>query len=252
MLPQDICIPPFESTQVKIQYTPSDLEQNESGDVRFVTNEIGSWKYQVFGCGLPPTLFPARNIYSTLMNEVSEIILFKNPFKDPIQVNIQLVTFDSKSESAFSLLSKKKEKTTMPGLSPFQIPFQFFPKEMNEFQCEVVVSMNDKISWKFPIKGVTECLSKGMNLQFKTKARVPLETQLRLQLPGLPSLDDGGDFDFQIANLQNNEFGPLITRSFSLHPVKTSLQGPADHLVYNLKFSPMRPFKSTVDLVVTR
>lgn len=67
---------------------------------------------------------------------------------------------------------------------------------MNEFQCEVVVSMNDKISWKFPVKGVTECLSKGMNLNFKTKARVPLETQLRLQLPGLPSLDDGGDFDF--------------------------------------------------------
>lgn len=73
---------------MKIRYTPSELELNETGDVRFVSNEIGSWKYQVFGCGLPPTLFPPRNIYSTLMNEVSEIILFKNPFKDPIQVMI--------------------------------------------------------------------------------------------------------------------------------------------------------------------
>jgi len=32
---------PFDSTMVYIKYTPSELELNESGEVRFMTEEIG-------------------------------------------------------------------------------------------------------------------------------------------------------------------------------------------------------------------
>jgi hypothetical protein len=86
--PYEIIIPPFDTVNVNIQYSPSELEQNEQGEIRFVSEEIGQWKYQVFGSGLPPTLFPTKNIFSTLMNDVSEIIIFRNPFKDSINVTI--------------------------------------------------------------------------------------------------------------------------------------------------------------------
>lgn len=40
-----------------------------------------------------------------------------------------------------------------------QIPFSFVPREINCYECVVVVSMNEKIEWRYPIRGVTESIS---------------------------------------------------------------------------------------------
>jgi hypothetical protein len=39
---------------------PSNLEISESGEIQFLTEEIGKWKYLIFGIGIPPTKFDPR------------------------------------------------------------------------------------------------------------------------------------------------------------------------------------------------
>ena len=44
----------------------------------------------------------------------------------------------------------------------------------------------------------------------------------------------------------------MINKCLELKPVKRSLKSSEDPLVYNLKFSPMKPFKTNFDLCVYR
>lgn len=49
-----------------------------------------------------------------------------------------------------------------------QIPFSFVPREINCYDCVVVVSMNEKIEWRYPLRGVTESVSNVISYHFKT------------------------------------------------------------------------------------
>lgn len=53
--------------------------------------------------------------------------------------------------------------------------------------------MNDKISWKYPILGITESYSSGVLKIFKTKCRQPLESDLEINLPGISHLHGHND-----------------------------------------------------------
>lgn len=41
-----------------------------------------------------------------------------------------------------------------------------------------------------------------------------------------------------------------MTRSFDIKPKKTTLTGLDDFLLYNVRFSPMKPFKTSLDLCI--
>ena len=90
-------------------------------------------------------------IAGSLNKEYSGNVIFKNPFKEPIQVEVSLITERDMDKNVFDLLLPKK-KVTVPPMSALQIPFGFRPKEINDYFCEVVVFMNEKLSWKYPIK----------------------------------------------------------------------------------------------------
>jgi hypothetical protein len=36
------------------------------------------------------------------------------------------------------------------------IPFTFTPKEISDYYAEIIIAMNEKIKWRFPIKGISE------------------------------------------------------------------------------------------------
>ena len=152
-----------------MRYMPSSLDIIEQGEISFETAEIGRWQYLLYGQGTPPTKFEPINVSIGLNKDYSTVVHFKNPFKEQILVNINLEAMGP-NEEVFKLLMKKgknNDKISVPGMNVLQIPFSFVPREITCYYCEIVVSMNEKISWRFPVKGVTESVSNQTLFSFK-------------------------------------------------------------------------------------
>jgi len=56
IVPDKILLPAFESLQVMIQYSPTNLDMVESGNIVFENALVGKWEYNVQGKGLLPTV----------------------------------------------------------------------------------------------------------------------------------------------------------------------------------------------------
>ena len=110
--------------------------------------------------------------------------------------------------------------------------------------------MNEKIQWKYPIKGITESISNLVSYNFKTKSRVPLESNLKINLPGLPKTFTNEVFDLEISGIPL-EFKNMLAKSLKIDPIKKTLEGIDDQLIYAVKFHPMKPFKIILDILVT-
>jgi len=250
IFPEIISVGPFESATVKIRYIPSDLDINETAEILFESDRIGKWQFFVFGMGLPPTKFDAKMITGALLKDLSSTITFKNPFKETINVIISIDYPDEESKEALQLLIKKP-KTSILGLNVLQIPFSFTPKEISEYHADIVVFMNEKIQWRYPIQGVTESSSQNNNYRFKTKARVPFVEEIEIRLPGLPHDIKNQLFRHELTNL-DEQFQNLIKKCFNIVETKNALQNCNEELRYQIKFTPMKPFKTSFDLIISK
>lgn len=246
VIPDSIIIPPMSMASAIIRYTPSDLEVNETGEVIFESEEIGHWYFMVFGVGLPPTKFEPIIMSSGLHKDLTQSINFKNPFKENINVTITLNM--DKSNDVFQLLLRKN-KVAVQGLAIFQIPLLFSPREIIEYHCEIVVFMNEKTQWRYPIKGITESVLNHLNYNFKVKCRETLIEDFNINLPGLPNELCKETFHLEIDHIPNEYFS-LVQKSFKITAIKNTLNSIDDQLKFKVVFNPMKPFKSAIDIVV--
>ncbi len=98
-----------------------------------------------------------------------------------------------KNYEAFFLLLKRKKITIKPQ-STEQIPFGFRPREINEYECVITIQMSEDLTWRFPIKGVTESDAQGINFSYKVKTRERFQDQMNIVLPGLIDIDPNEEF----------------------------------------------------------
>jgi len=49
--------------------------------------------------------------------------------------------------------------------------------------------MNEKIEWRYPIKGVTESVVNAVIYHLKTQCRLSVEEEMKIQLPGVKDLN---------------------------------------------------------------
>ena len=250
VFPENISIGPYETTAVKIRYIPSDLDINETGEVIFESDKIGKWQYLIFGMGLPPTKFEPKMLTGALYKDLSSTITFKNPFKESINVIISIEYPNDLSKEALQLLIKKP-KVSIIGLNILQIPFSFTPKEISEYRADIVVFMNEKIQWRYPIKAITESSSQGVGFRFKTKSRIELVEEISIKLPGLPTDTKNQQFVYEIDNI-DQEYQNLIKKCFTVSEIKNTLQNINDELKYSIKFNPMKPFKTGFDIIISK
>lgn len=111
----------YDRALVNIRYMPSNLDLTENGEIIFFSQELGKWRYLVFGIGIPPTKFPERVVSVGLNKDFSSTIHFKNPFKEVINITIHMET-DEDSKEVFKLLTKSKKNDsksvlTVPGMN---------------------------------------------------------------------------------------------------------------------------------------
>jgi len=149
--------------------------------VIFETGEIGNWKFLLFGSGDPPTPFAEQVLMGSLHKEDSGLVNFANPFRSQIMVSLNIKR-DEFSTDVIEIISKKNnQKIAVQPNSNLQIPFTFYPKEIREYKADIIVELNDKIQWTYPVRIVTESKSVNVDFIFSTTSRKRLEKDIELQ-----------------------------------------------------------------------
>jgi len=245
VVPDKIMLPAYESLKVKIQYSPTNLDAVESGTIVFENPVVGKWQYNVEGKGLLPTVMEPQPISTAVGGNTSSMLTFKNPFKEGSTVQVHLETDDTK---IFSLLLKRNKFNIGP-LGILQIPYSFSPQTMTESKAIIVVSMSKQLVWKYPLRGIAESASTQIDYHFKTRARKPHDETLRIVLPGFAELSQDDTFTYEL-NVLNAQHKGLVERSVFFEQKGDRLQSAEDPLEFQMRFEPLRPFKTNTEFVI--
>lgn len=194
VIPDKILLPAYESLKVKLQYSPTNLDAVESGNIVFENPTVGRWEYNIEGKGMLPTVMEPQPISTAVGNNTSSMLTFKNPFKESSNVQIHMETEDTK---IFSLLLKRNKFSIGP-LGTLQIPYSFSPQTMTESKAVIIVSMSKQLVWKYPLRGIAESASSQTDYHFKTRARKPHDETLRIVLPGFQDLSPSDTFQYEL------------------------------------------------------
>lgn len=242
-------IPPMGSYTVNLIYIPTDLDKQESALIVFESKEIGSWNYKATGIGIPPTKFPEHKITGSLNNQSSNSIVFRNPFRDRIAVSVSLEA-EGKNKDVFELVMKKN-KETIGSMQSIDLNFNFLPQEITDYKAEIVVQMNEKVAWRFPILAVTESVNHDCNIRLLTKCHQRVDLCQQLKLPGVTNIDEGEEFEMKIV-IANKEINPILEKWIEKIPIKKTISHPEDKLRYELRFLPHKPFKSVGEIIIIK
>jgi hypothetical protein len=86
----------------------------------------------------------------------------------------------------------------------------------------------------------------------KCKCREKWEDEIKVGLTGIvQSLGADDKFDFEVGGLPG-ELNQMVQRCFQMKALKNFIDGPNDALNYFVRFTPMKPFKATLDFMVLR
>ena len=250
VIPPRFEIAPQTTYKAKVKYIPNELEVQNNSDLVFRSDKIGFWKFLVFGQGEIATDFEERILTAILKKEGSTVVTFQNPFKVNIIVNVTLEQEPVGEQEAFQLLLKKSKVPLSQGAN-IQIPISFYPAEINEYRCKLVIRLNEKIAWVYPIRVITEATIPQKELIFQTVCRKKVEKRYHVELPGISALNLDDKFEIELNQLRTT---PLAVMSswFKILPNSIELDTQGLQLSFMTQFHPFKPFKDTGVITVTR
>ena len=106
-----IIIKPYSTKEVIVRYTPSSLNTEESAVFLF-QSKIGKWEFKLAGKGINPKTMDSTPVNSYVGGISSGMINFKNPFKETLNIWLELKSTDN--EEAFKLMIKKEKFVVDP------------------------------------------------------------------------------------------------------------------------------------------
>jgi len=255
VMQQRVVLPPLESTNVTIEYSPSSLGVQEESQIVFEHPSVGQWIYKLAGIGLQPAEARKVTVVAQVNRPVSSTITFKNPFLETIHAFIVLESHGEKN--VFQLLNRKAKVQIGP-LATTQIPFSFCPPSMTQHSAELAVSVvKPSLTWTYQISGVAEAPADSTLHCFTIQAREVLQTYYLLNLVGLdttPGSRHGDQLSCHLDVPQQHQ--AIVSKCFdiSIESSPDPDQRPTDKSQVSLKvrFSPLRPFVAMCNLVITR
>ena len=131
---------------------PKELGKKETELIVFRSKSLGSWKYMIFGIGVPPTDFELVKISAFLLKPQSQMISFKNPFQTDILIQIEL----EQEEPVFDLIMMKSKGIMIRSGAVLQFNIRFTPPMIKNYQGKILIKLNPKIHWCYPLSGITE------------------------------------------------------------------------------------------------
>ena len=245
IVPSTIILPPYNSLEVLIKYTPTAIRTKETADIYLSSKAIGDWRLHCEGQGVPPSPYEAVIVTAGVGDSSSIQIPFKNPFRDAISATVWMET---DSPDIFMLLLKKN-KFTVPPFSLLMVPVAFKPGNMEERTAKVLIQAAKDLMWVYPLRGITEKPSYKIDFTFKAKCRTKLQREVQITLPDLPALAGDENFTHEL-RVVSEDLAPLVAKTFVLQPVKNILQSAEEQLVYEVLFEPLRPFRTDAELLI--
>ena len=257
ILQEKIFIPPGIKKEILVRYTPSLLNIEEECEIKFESKKIGNWYFILRGKGTFPSQMDTTYIRTYIGGVTSGQINFRNPLNDKIVINIELKC--DKYPEAFNLFGKKNKYLIEP-LSMIVIPFTFKPSILTKYSANLYVKYNKKenenIIWDYPIEGITEIKSKGIDFTFKTKAKTLYENIIYLDISSLPQNNiDFSDFAY-VLNIQEEKYKLLINKcltiNFNQKLIKKNSPQSQKKLPLEIKFYPLRPFRTEFEFILRK
>ena len=250
VIPEKILLPPLTSKEIIIRYIPSTLDIQEECQIKFDTTKIGGWVFNFKGKGIPPTIMEPTYVNTFVGGITSGIINFKNPLNEKISVYLELKCPDW--PNSFEII-KKKDRYAIEPFSTLPISFSFSPDKLTKYYADLYIYISKTLFWRYPIEGITEVKSKGVDYVFKTKAKKKLELKVNLELNSLPEGQiNKDDFSFLI-NTKEEKYKSLIVKCFqaNVDSTKTDNNNPSK-LPLKIYFYPLRPFKTDCEFILTK
>lgn len=241
--PEKVILPPYEVVEIALKYSPSSLKNIEKGEIKLTSTKLGDWVFKLKGKGLPPTEMNSIDISAAVGESNSIQIPFKNPFRENINIEVQIL-----GEEVFQLLVRKNKFSVLP-LGTLMIPIAYQPNSMLEHRGYLVVSITEDLTWKYPLRGITEKPSAHVDFVFKTKCRTSLEKTIEVYLTDLQYLAEEENFSHEI-RVPSFELQGLVDKSFQIEPIKNIIHNPSEPLLFSVRFEPLRPYRTTVELLV--
>jgi len=250
--PEKIYIPNYAHQQINIKYTPSSLETEEESVIIFENPKVGKWEYHLRGRGLPPTIMETTYVSTYVGGITSGMINFKNPFKESLNVSLELKC--TEWQGTFRIMLKKRDKYTIEPFRVLQIPFSFGPQKLTKYYAElyIYIAHSKSVFWVFPIEGVTEVKSKEINFYFKTKSKKLLDQDIVLDLTNMPDEDIGKDSFSVNLRMKEEKYKSLVEKCLNAELQKATVTQGNNKLPMRIKFYPLRPFKTECEFIVSK
>ncbi|KAL3150260.1 Uncharacterized protein ABBQ32_000112 [Trebouxia sp. C0010 RCD-2024] len=210
-----VALPPYGEAEVAVDYLPSSLGEVEEGVVSLYSEEVGMWEYNLTGVGLKPGVMDPTRISATLGSDGSSFVSWRNPFEDPVKVDLMLLQQGGSpdeppaDENRFELVLKKLKGVAVGSFGSLQIPISFKAVSLEESSGQVHVcmdpasvsslSLSEPLLWQYPIKGLPEAEPSGEVFKYSCQARSRLESTLELRLEGLGKLTGNESFTYDLA-----------------------------------------------------
>lgn len=265
IIPDKISIPPYSTREVIVKYSPSSLDGEEECQLRFETSKIGKWVYNLRGKGIPPGVMETTVVSTYVDGITSGTINFNNRLNEKIQVTVELKC--DEWPGTFELLNKK-DKYIIENFRNLLIPFTFSPRKLTKYYAEIIVYLSKSLFWRFPIEGVTEVKSKMIDHTFRTKAKKMFETKVNLDLSNLPDDNiENEEFTLEM-KFKEEKYKSLIEKCLTVEidksrvnnnnnqsqnmNVSSNSMNKPNNLALNIKFYPLRPFKTECEFVISK
>lgn len=132
-----------------------------------------------------------------------------------------------------------------------QIPISFYASEIRDYNCTVVIHLNEKINWRYPIKLITESKTKAVELSISTVCRKKIEKEFTIHLPGLATIDEKEPYRMELSSVAKGDV-EVIKRWFSILNDHSNIDPETQNLKFNVRFFPQKPMKTVGELLITR
>ena len=252
-----LLIGPYETAKFEVIYSPSSIGVPEVGQVVFEHPEAGVWVFEVEGKGHPPGEMPITNVNATVMSSSSNMIHFRNPLNEEIevQVSLEIDEFDGavESEAAPFQVFGDAEPIVLAPFREIDIPVIFAPKRMLEHSCRLIVSSfgPDELKWVYPIVGTAEasqCVHLG---KFACKARESLKQSFLLELSGVlsdPAMADDDRTELEV--IAQPDVKEMLATSLAVTIDDSMPKAPIGTCRVRMVFEPLKTVRTKVELKV--
>ena len=148
-----------------MRYSPHEIDFEDTAEIDFSSNSIGNWRFLAFGKGLYPEEYDTIQKEALLHTESTAVFSFTNPLKNVILLTLSLEE-NGASEGIFSLKYNASKKIQLKPGQRVSVTVSYVPMEIREYCCNVVLKLNDNLSWTFPVRVITEASVPQKELTF--------------------------------------------------------------------------------------